>query len=213
MVDAGANVGIFLLWLESIGFQFDVHSFEPVPDTYQALISNCRNVKVNSFVSNEGLGKSNGQITVYHHPRLTQASGSFQWSKKKENVNLQHTMDAVQRHWIGRYLPSVIQGWLSRRILKWHRKSVPIKCDVVRWSDYANKYGVKSVDLFKIDVEGAELDVLQGIDDNHWPGIKQFVIEAHGDWMSHCVQLELVKRGYTVTVDESADLPMIYAKR
>jgi hypothetical protein len=35
------------------------------------------------------------------------------------------------------------------------------------------------VDLVKCDVEGAELDVLEGIEDHHWPRIGAIVAEVH----------------------------------
>jgi len=39
--------------------------------------------------------------------------------------------------------------------------------------------GESHVDLVKIDVEGAEEEVLAGIGDADWPRIRQFVIEVH----------------------------------
>lgn len=35
------------------------------------------------------------------------------------------------------------------------------------------------VDLLKIDVEGAELDVLLGLDGETWPRVRQVVVETH----------------------------------
>jgi hypothetical protein len=31
----------------------------------------------------------------------------------------------------------------------------------------------------KIDVEGSEIKALLGIEENHWPQIRQFVLEVH----------------------------------
>ena len=38
---------------------------------------------------------------------------------------------------------------------------------------------VDRIDLLKVDCEGAELKVLQGISDKDWPKIKSAVIEVH----------------------------------
>lgn len=40
-------------------------------------------------------------------------------------------------------------------------------------SDLIRRHGLERVDLLKIDVEGAELDVLHGIEQEHWPRIQQ----------------------------------------
>ncbi len=39
--------------------------------------------------------------------------------------------------------------------------------------------GLERVDLLKIDVERAELDVLHGVRQQDWPRIRQVVLEVH----------------------------------
>ena len=39
--------------------------------------------------------------------------------------------------------------------------------------------GLQTVDLLKIDVERAELDVLRGVKAADWPSIQQVVMEVH----------------------------------
>jgi phthiocerol/phenolphthiocerol synthesis type-I polyketide synthase E len=41
------------------------------------------------------------------------------------------------------------------------------------------EHGVDSVDLVKVDVEGSEMEVLEGIADEDWPRLRQPVIEVH----------------------------------
>jgi hypothetical protein len=54
----------------------------------------------------------------------------------------------------------------------------------------------------KIDVEGAEWDVLRGIDEAHWPLIRQIVVEAHDvDGRVDRVRDLLLSKGYSVIVD------------
>ncbi|CAM9987276.1 unnamed protein product [Ectocarpus fasciculatus] len=61
--------------------------------------------------------------------------------------------------------------------------------------------GVDKIDLLKIDVEGAELDVLLGIEQQDWPKIKQVVAEVHpvGDRVTRIREL-LRRHGYDVSV-------------
>ncbi|MFF8732698.1 FkbM family methyltransferase [Streptomyces sp. NPDC015171] len=46
-------------------------------------------------------------------------------------------------------------------------------------SDLLRRHAVSRVDLLKVDVERAELDVLRGIEDLHWPLIHTVVVEVH----------------------------------
>ena len=71
---------------------------------------------------------------------------------------------------------------LSRRMLRGARE---VRCEVVTVSQLldsmaAHVPGFKCVDLLKIDVERAELDVLRGItSQRHWASIRQAVLEVH----------------------------------
>ena len=38
---------------------------------------------------------------------------------------------------------------------------------------------VESIDVLKIDVEKAELDVLRGVEDRDWPKIQQIIVDVH----------------------------------
>ena len=54
-----------------------------------------------------------------------------------------------------------------------------VKVSVERLSDVLAAHDVPTIiDLVKIDVEGAELDVLTGIDDGDWHRIRQLVAEV-----------------------------------
>jgi hypothetical protein len=52
------------------------------------------------------------------------------------------------------------------------------------------------VDLLKIDVERAELDVLLGIDERDWPRIRQIVAEVHEDAYAEAIEQMLIERDY-----------------
>jgi hypothetical protein len=52
-------------------------------------------------------------------------------------------------------------------------------CRLRRLSSVIDELGVPTIDLLKIDVQRAELDVLRGLDDRHWPLIQQIAMEVH----------------------------------
>jgi Methyltransferase FkbM domain len=53
------------------------------------------------------------------------------------------------------------------------------KIEVVTFSRFLSLTGVSEVDLLKLDIEGAELDVLDSIDDETLRRIRQITVEFH----------------------------------
>jgi hypothetical protein len=58
--------------------------------------------------------------------------------------------------------------------------------------------GVESINLLKVDVEGAELSVLQGIKDAQWPRIEQVTLEVENFATVKTVASLLRERGFNV---------------
>jgi hypothetical protein len=61
----------------------------------------------------------------------------------------------------------------------------------------------QEIGLLKIDAEGSELDILNGIQDEHWPLIKQVVMEIHDhdESVSPRIVNILESRGFQTLVD------------
>ena len=66
----------------------------------------------------------------------------------------------------------------------------------------AARLGAQTIDLLKVDVEGDELKVLQGLTADRWPSVRQVVAEVHNvdDRLEHVCTL-LHGRGFRVTVE------------
>ncbi|WP_236952138.1 FkbM family methyltransferase [Kibdelosporangium phytohabitans] len=54
-------------------------------------------------------------------------------------------------------------------------------CTLRRTSSVIAETGVRRIDLLKIDLQRAELDVLRGIDPVRWPLIRQVAMGVHGE--------------------------------
>lgn len=67
--------------------------------------------------------------------------------------------------------------------------------------------GIPVIDLLKVDVEKSELDVLRGIEPEHWPIIRQIVAEVHDiDGRLDTVVGLLRDRGFRTSVEATDDL-------
>jgi FkbH-like protein len=65
---------------------------------------------------------------------------------------------------------------------------------------------VERIDLLKIDCEGSECAVLAGIADEHWPLVRQVVVEVHDPAAGERVGALLAECGFDVLVDASNEL-------
>ena len=93
----------------------------------------------------------------------------------------------------------------SEELLGVRLKAQTFTAKLRRLSDVIRETGVTCIDLMKVDVQKAELEVLAGIDEGDWPKIAQIVLEVHDieGRLSHIVAL-LEGRGFTVTSEQDA---------
>ena len=102
-----------------------------------------------------------------------------------------------------------IRRWLVKRVLtRRFRRGQRFPIRLRRLSTVIAEQAIDRVDLLKIDVEGAEFDVLAGLSDNDWERIRQFVMEvspANDDRVSGLIN-QLRHRGFgRVTITEMPD--------
>lgn len=81
-----------------------------------------------------------------------------------------------------------------------------IDVPTIKWVDFVKKYNIDQIDLFKMNIEGAEKEIVQGIDDFSF--IKRFIISCHdfranngdGEWFrtKGAVIAKLKEEGYTI---------------
>ena len=65
---------------------------------------------------------------------------------------------------------------------------------IVTVSDVIDAHGLDSVTMLKVDVERAELDVLAGVSESHWPRIHRVNLECHDTSGSLDRVLDLLRR-------------------
>jgi FkbM family methyltransferase len=101
---------------------------------------------------------------------------------------------------------AVTSGWLALYALLVVRRAIflsRVRGRVRTLSDVKQELGVTTIDLLKIDVEGAELDVLGGVAEPDWRSIRQLVLELHDvdDRLVTCVRL-LQAKGFRVVAED-----------
>src|SRR5262249_39665738 len=78
-----------------------------------------------------------------------------------------------------------------------------IECELKTISEVMREHNIENVALMKIDVEGSELDVIEGIADEDWPKIRQCVVEVH-DFDGRVEKMRSIfeERGFRTVVDQ-----------
>lgn len=156
VVDVGVNKGQSIIFFKKLNKSVEIIGFEPNKKLYENLLK--RKYK-KCDLYNLGCSSQNDNLKFYENilnesSTFEKVNSSSQWLKKKEKV-------------LGVSLKNMIVDTYE----------IP----VIRLADFLNtNYTNKKIDLVKIDVEGHEYDVLQGL----FPlknRVNYIQLEEHGD--------------------------------
>ncbi|MFI2189939.1 FkbM family methyltransferase [Streptomyces sioyaensis] len=203
IVDVGANVGLFSLFVKHEFPDATILAFEPVPATHQALMKNLDSHGAKGVdVRRAALGRRHeDRVQFTFYPAIPGNSTRYPEQKK---VGQQLAVDQIGQEAVDRMMAGV-----------------EVEAEVHRLSDELRDWAPDGpVDLLKIDVEGAELEVMEGLDARDWHRVQQAVIEVQDlDGRLDAVLAILDAQGFSVTVESAAHLPevfrysMVYATR
>jgi len=154
-VDVGANVGYYSLKNanEHRDDEIRVIAVEANKENFEALV---RNVKCNKFINivciNKAVSDTKGFGTLYKH--------------QKNGLNLCGRSSLVYKN------------NESNQPSNYDQQIETVEMDTL--DNILDSLGIKKVDLLKIDVEGAEITVLEGSKET-LKNVQRLVIEIHGD--------------------------------
>lgn len=187
--DVGANIGLFsLAAYDRAGRDLEIYAFEPIPEVAELLARNAaRNAapgQIRSFTCALGAGARDDELAYY--PRAPVLSTLYPDPEADLRVTRDYVVHSIM------HLPQAPLSLRAMRLLPARlrdalldfglRRTLTARNITVRTrtlSEIVTAYRVPRIDLLKIDVEKAELDVLEGIAPEHWPLIRQAVVEVH----------------------------------
>jgi FkbM family methyltransferase len=204
VLDVGANIGMFAIFAQHSAPEVTVHAFEPVPEVCSVLRANMSLHGIQGEAHALALGAVDGETTVRCYPAMTMMSGTH--ADPARDANVTHHVLSQQMH----ISKAVVDAVFASRLMD---------AQVARLSTVLSRLALPHVDLLKIDVERAELEVLDGIDPADWHRIRQVVAEVHdeGDRLPR-VRALLAAQHFDVVVEPcawAAGLPnvTVYAVR
>ena len=175
--DVGANIGMFTLFVQGECARPRVYAFEPLSPIHDCLRANCRQYGLDVTLFPFGLSDRERTERFTYYPNYSMMSGQSAYAQPSSEIE-------VIRRFLANQTASGIAGandLLAEAgdLLADRFRVEEAEVALRRLSDVIREQGVEHIDLLKIDVQRAELDVLLGIDDEDWPRIDQVVLEVH----------------------------------
>ena len=203
VLDAGANAGVAAAFFACEGAAA-VHSFEPAPPLFELLAANT--ARFEACVPHPyGLARESGMTEMTYYPNAAAMSG----------LHADPERDLAQYRASLRNL-GVAEEEIPVRTEGLFRPE-RVRCEVRSLSSVIDELGLERIDLLKLDVEGSEHEVFAGLEERHWPLIRQVAAEVHD---ARAVEIEgaLAAAGLEVAADQEpamAGTPvrMLYARR
>ncbi|MFM9059134.1 MAG: FkbM family methyltransferase [Planctomycetaceae bacterium] len=222
ILDVGANIGAFPLFVESLGLPATVYSLEPVPAIFEVLRRNatlCPTLRLHLRAI--GLGARAGETAFTFYPSLPSnstchaeaASRDEAWTLAYIEQRFRDHPNRLLRSLLGA-LPRSLRGAVAAGVYRHYYRGERVVCRVCTLSGFIRDERLEHVDLLKLDVERSELDILTGLEEADWPKIRQAVVEVHDDSDVAPVAERFERHGFRVTVERHAcydNRTMLYA--
>jgi 31-O-methyltransferase len=191
VVDVGANVGVAAAFFAALREVKEVHCFEPVEPICKLLRENVKDLPA-CRVYQQGLSSAPGRVPITYYPGSTAMSGLYAEPERDRALvrtalsNLGFSEREADERLEGRY-----------------DEPETLTCELRTLSSVLREERIPRVDLLKIDVERAELDVLGGIEEADWAKIEQAVIEVHDEeGRLDTIAAALGTRGFQVAAEQ-----------
>ncbi|MEH2171889.1 amino acid adenylation domain-containing protein [Nostoc sp.] len=203
IIDVGANIGLFTLFAQQKSPKGTIYAFEPAPHAFDKLQTNAKLYCQNTHLFNCGLGGESREETFTFYPRSSVFSSFAADTEQDEKAIRSVIINMLQRD---NSLDEESLERLADQFLKDRLERETYQAQLRTLSEIIEEYKIEKIDLLKLDAEKSELAILQGIQDNHWPLIKQIVMEVHdqeGSTLKQVMRL-LEDKGFKFVVDEES---------
>lgn len=176
VLDIGANIGMFALFVRAQCPTARVYACEPLPPVFDRLTRNLRAHHVRGQALPYALSDRDGEAEFVYYPGYTIMSAERRHAAAElDKAFVRSLVHREQAQELGDGL-DFLDEMLDHRF-----REVPYRCAVRRLSTVIEEVGLRHIDLLKIDVQRAETDVLRGIDDRHWPLVHRLTLEVHDE--------------------------------
>ena len=213
IVDAGANIGLFTVFVNRLARNVRVFAFEPNPAAYACLEANAEAWGTAVKCLPVGLSRENKSAELTFFEGMSLLSGFYADAAKEREVVKAYVSNQQSASEYGEQFSAQISQVIDDRF---HARIESAQLRTL--SSVIAEEGIDRIDLLKINVEKSELDVLLGICPEDWRKIRQLVIEVDLRQNLQPITSLLETHGYEVLVEQDpllrqTELCYVYAIR
>ena len=194
VVDVGANIGLFTLRVLDARPRARVVAIEPIPETFTILQANASVYGPGVSCHGLGLGAAAGEARFRYYPRASALSSSALATAESRIRTRDVALAWLRATGGGERIGDDDIERVVEQLLTAHEIDVPI----IALSDLLAREGLEHVDLLKIDTEGSELEVLEGLREDDWHRVRQIVVEAETTAEAEGLEAKLTGMGMEV---------------
>ena len=176
IIDIGANIGLFSLFVARHAPQARVFACEPSPTTFDALRQNLEAHAPHATALHCGVGEVNRRMAFTAYARSSVFS-SFHANAAEDRDAILSVVRNVLREQAAIATETVDE--LADSLVADRLESRQVEVDMRTLSSLIREQAIDQIDLLKIDAEKSELGILRGLDPQDWSRIRQIVIEVH----------------------------------
>ena len=199
VVDVGANIGFFTMFVQQLRKDVKVYAFEPIPAIFETLKINTTLYGNNTTLFRCGLAEESKEVVFTYYPNSSTQSGRYADEQEEREV----LRSIISNQQAGN--SSELSDQYFDQLVEERVHGERIVCPLKTLSQIIRENQIERIDLLKIDAEKSEFDVLRGVEESDWRKIRQIVIEAHDieGRLKRLVDL-LEKQGFTVFAEEDS---------
>jgi len=175
ILDIGANIGLFSLFVHSLFPRAQIHAIEPVRPLYDLLSLNLGRY-VGGFKShNIGLGEKSGSRPITYYEDISGMSTfypdeTYEQALLSEILKQQFDQDgAVKRN----------QRNMADALAKKRFNGTQMTAQIKTLTALVVAEKITKIDLLKIDAQKSELDILRGANAEVWDMTDRVIVETH----------------------------------
>ena len=216
VVDIGANIGLWSLFVMEQVPQVKLIAIEPIPQVFEALEKNIQDhtpPEAAVEALNIGLAAQEKNAKLLFYPRMPQLSSEVAF-------DADHYFKSMSG---ARNVFSKLASWTIAKVWALIHRPQAVTCQLKTFSQVIADLKLDRIDFIKLDAENAEWGVIAGIAEDDWPKIQQMSIEVHtnipgGQNLVEEITALLQSKGFTVIADLNSrfspvGVHMLFAKR
>ncbi len=221
--DVGANIGFFEMFANMYAKNLKLYAFEPIPPTFAVLEANIRYYGLNSTLFPFGLSHTAETTEFTFYPEMAGLSGRYSETSLDRQITKSIILSDLRQ--VGAQGTNVVlEETELDAILDKQLASETYQCQLRTLSEVIAEQQIERIDLLKVDVEKAEVDVLMGIKQSDWRKIQQIVMEIDNRENLEQIITILKQQQFAIVAEDFAvaeaqgDTPgvyvyMLYARR